>query len=139
MSLEGRKEGAFPMAHILVVDDNEMVRRIVGHIMEAAGYRVSEACNGVRAIEALGRFPIDLVLTDLDMPEMNGEALLRKMRCRFPAIPCVAMSGESVGKGFDGFIQKPFDMQDLIKMVSEALERSRYDAWLVSVGCGAEN
>ena len=125
------------MAHILVVDDNEMVRRIVGHIMEAAGHGVSEACNGVHALETLGRAPIDLVLTDLDMPEMSGEALLTKMRCLFPAIPCVAMSGESVGRGFDGFIQKPFDMQDLIKMVNEALERYRREEWPEPAGVDA--
>lgn len=113
---------ALYMAHILVVDDNEMVRRIVGHVLETAGYEVGEACNGAEAMEALRLGPADMVLTDLHMPGMGGQELLGRVRSAFPDLPCAAMSGQDKGKGFDGFIQKPFEIDDLLLMLNGILD-----------------
>lgn len=109
------------MAHILVVDDNEVVRKVVAHILEIAGHRVSEAPNGSEALEVLSQVSPDMVLTDLDMPVMDGATFLRKARQRFPGIPCAGMSGDSTAAGFDGFIRKPFDIKDLIEMIRRIL------------------
>lgn len=124
------------MAHILVVDDNEMVRGIVGHILEASGYEVGEACNGAEAMEALRKVPADLVLTDLDMPGMGGQELLGKVRRAFPDLPCAAMSGQGTGKGFDGFIQKPFEIEELIRMLNGIL---RPGEETIASGAGASS
>lgn len=111
------------MAHILVVDDHEVVRQVVGFILERAGHRVSEACDGAHALEILRDVATDMVLTDINMPVMDGKRFLAELRSRFPGMPCAGMSWDSEGIEFDGFIRKPFDAQELINMVGRILER----------------
>jgi CheY-like chemotaxis protein len=111
------------LAHILVVDDHEMVRQVVGLILERAGHRVSEACDGEHALEVLQSVTPDMVLTDTDMAVIDGKWFLAELRSRFPGMPCAGMSWDSEGIEFDGFIHKPFDIQELVKMIGRVLER----------------
>jgi two-component system CheB/CheR fusion protein len=111
------------VAHILVVDDTHTVREVVALILESAGHRVSEARDGAHAMEVLQAVAPDMVLTDINMPGMDGWRFLARLRTQFPGMPCAAMSWDGDGTGFDGFIRKPFQIQDLLEMVGQILER----------------
>ena len=119
---------------ILVVEDQSWIRELTKTALVKAGYRVTTSVNGV---EALGMFTTDpekhdLVLTDIDMPELDGAKLALAIGAMRPTLPVVAMSGLS-SKSADvdpaqfsgGFLQKPFTVDDLYGTVRKALERYR--------------
>lgn len=112
--------------HILAVDDEDNVRQSICELIEADGYRVTGVSGGREALELLGKTPVDLVLTDLMMPEMNGWQLLRTIKSDYSDIPVVVITGyiseqgESVltDRKVDGYLIKPVDlrrMQSLLK------------------------
>ena len=80
------------MTTILVVDDNALDRKLMGKSVEAAGWSVEFAENGRQAFEKIGQKVPDLVLTDLQMPEMDGLELVRQTKARFPATPVVLVT-----------------------------------------------
>jgi CheY-like chemotaxis protein len=81
------------MNYVLVVDDSPLDRKLIGHVVQKqTGYQVQYATNGLEAIEILeARLPL-AVLTDLQMPEMDGLALVQAIRKRFPAVPVILMT-----------------------------------------------
>jgi PAS domain S-box-containing protein len=116
---------------ILVVDDEETVRRMAMVSLERYGYRVLEATTGLAAIDVFKRYPgeISAVLLDLTMPEMGGEEALRELRKIRPDVKVVISSGygesEALksfqGRGFAGFIQKPYTPAQLAEQIARAL------------------
>jgi CheY-like chemotaxis protein len=120
-----------PKQQVLIVDDDQSVRDSVGMLLTAVGYGVSTAKHGFDALLQLRRMQPDLIISDLNMPEMSGFEFLSVVRRRFPQIPVVAMSGayervDSVPGGViaDGFYAKGSSQpQDLYALVS-ALIRS---------------
>ena len=80
------------MTTVLVVDDNPLDRKLAGNWIEAAGWSAAYAGNGHEALEKLERGGVDVVLTDLQMPEMDGLALVHEMKSRFPAVPAVLIT-----------------------------------------------
>jgi CheY-like chemotaxis protein len=82
---------------ILVVDDEPSIRECLGMLLVAAGYDVAEAENGVSALSQLNTTVPDLIVTDLDMPQMSGIELISHVRSRYPSISIVAMSGDFLG------------------------------------------
>jgi CheY-like chemotaxis protein len=115
---------------ILVVEDAERLRRAVKAGLESFGYRVITAANGLAALEARSRHEVDLVLTDVVMPEMGGEALLRSLRTDDPHLKVIAMTGHVVetdvkglrAAGFADAISKPFSIKDLARVVRNVLD-----------------
>jgi PAS domain S-box-containing protein len=116
---------------LLVVEDEEAVRRLVRETLERAGYRVLVAADGVEGIEVANRFPgeIRLVLTDIVMPRMSGTEMADRLEAMLPGVKVVLMSGytpESVaqqgamGAG-RGYIQKPFRPDALVRRIREAV------------------
>ncbi|MCW8131078.1 MAG: response regulator [Planctomycetota bacterium] len=116
---------------ILVVEDDEGIRGMVGEILESEGYRVLLAENGRRALElaARTRAPIDLLISDVMMPEMGGIDLLRAIRPARPEIRALLVSGyapensglqEAVAKT-EAFLKKPFTPASLLQAVRKAL------------------
>lgn len=105
------------MKTILVVDDDSVSRRLIRDILDTRQYEIVEACDGKEALERIAAKPPDLVLLDLQMPVLDGYAVLRQLRSdpRFPALPvaavtALAMPGEqdrALETGFDAFIPKP--------------------------------
>ena len=112
------------MPHVLVVDDDETVRSIAARMLEVNGFAVSTAGGGEEALDMLeGEMP-DLILSDIKMPDVDGFALLRKVRSLGYQMPFVAMSGHLCGEDgeeLDAFIQKPFQMQTLVDILGQAL------------------
>jgi PAS domain S-box-containing protein len=102
---------------VLVVDDEEIVRRMAQAALKRLGYRVLTANNGEEAVRLYSRAPdeVDLVLLDMTMPVMGGEEALRIMKQIRPGVTVVGMSGfdeqeahSRFGRGIAGFVQKPF-------------------------------
>lgn len=120
---------------ILLADDEPDVRAVVRAMLESLGYTVVEARDGREAVELFRRHPdeIDLVLLDLVMPRLTGEAALGEIRAIDPTVRAVLASGydesgrirEIVGGGFGGFLQKPFRRQELGEKIEEVLGAPR--------------
>ena len=123
-----------PSAAILVIDDDPLLRAIAGEILMGAGYTVLEAEDGVAGMETLDVAPIDLIITDMLMPEMDGvEAILNIRRLR-PAIPVIAISAGAKhqpagdllrlarGLGADATLSKPLKKGELLALVEQLLE-----------------
>jgi CheY-like chemotaxis protein len=121
---------------VMVVDDNEVFRNMLVIALTQGGYRVLAAGNAMEAKEALmdSQESIDLLLTDVVMPDGNGNALSREIKKRCPNIKVLFMSGYSdelivhsdvqeAMEAEDSFLQKPFLMEDLLKKVGQKLGR----------------
>jgi len=114
---------------VLLAEDEEGVREVVGRMLERLGFRVLSAEDGVAALEALDH-TVTAVLLDVSMPRMGGSETLRLIRERRPELPVVLMSGyteqEVASKLLDdtpgavGFLQKPFLPEDLASVLRHA-------------------
>ena len=117
---------------LLLVEDEAAVRGSVRRLLERQGYTVVEARHGVDALKIVdaGAQPIDLVLTDLVMPEMGGRELVERLRARQPALKVLYMSGYSeravtvdgVMPPATGFMEKPFTLEQLTRRTREILD-----------------
>jgi CheY-like chemotaxis protein len=120
------------MAHILVIDDDPVLRRVITLALEGAGHSVLRCENGRKAIDFLSHEHADLLITDIVMPEMDGVETVRAARRLLPDLPILAISG---GGSFDpkdylGLAQvfganavmpKPLRPADLIELVGKLL------------------
>ena len=116
---------------VLLADDEPDVRGVIRAMLETLGYEVVEAADGAEAVELFRQraAEIDLVILDLVMPRLTGEAALAQIRRIAPGVPAILISGydesgrirEIVAGGFGGFLQKPFRRQDLGKKARELL------------------
>lgn len=117
---------------VLVVDDEDSVRRVAQLMLEQLGYAVIVASDGVEAVEVFTREPeaIHAVLLDMTMPKMDGSEVLAAIREIDPRVPVVLCSGfsedaippELASAGITGFLQKPFSMTDLGRQIRRALD-----------------
>lgn len=89
------------MAKVLLVEDDELVRYSLTELLEEAGHQVFARENGFKIIEYVECNPVDIVLTDIVMPEVDGIEVLTAMRKSFPDLPVVAMSGGGRISGAD--------------------------------------
>lgn len=113
---------------VLVIEDNADLRDVVRLALEGAGHDVLTATQGVEGLACLNGHPVDLVVTDLFMPEMDGIELITALRRQFPGVRIVAMSGRpgvdylSVAKelGAARILRKPFVMDELLSAVEAA-------------------
>lgn len=116
---------------ILTVDDSPSMRQMVSFTLRGAGYEVVQACDAAQAIEYARNHHVDLVLTDVNMPGMDGISLVRELRglpnCRLT--PMLVLTTESnqekraVGKqaGATGWIVKPFNPEQLLATIARVL------------------
>jgi two-component system, cell cycle sensor histidine kinase and response regulator CckA len=119
---------------VLVVDDDSGIRTLVGRVLERAGWSVLDASDGVQALEILEHrdVSIDLVLTDISMPTLDGIELGRRIARMTPPMPVLYMSSELpdalVSGGADRtvprFLLKPFSMETLVTAVVALLTAS---------------
>jgi len=116
---------------ILVVDDDQMVRRFICHCLRRQGYVVLEAASGAEAIELCGahKGTIALGLFDVIMPGIHGPELKKSLQKLYPELRVLFMSGfphvEFVNRGMQDFISKPFTSQTLLARVREALKEGQ--------------
>lgn len=116
---------------ILTVDDSASIRQMVSFTLKQSGFTVVEAEDGVKGLEAAQSNAIDLVITDLNMPNMNGLELIERLRAlpNFKFTPILMLTTESddskkfAGKqaGATGWIVKPFNPEQLLKVIDRVL------------------
>jgi CheY-like chemotaxis protein len=122
------------MAHdrILAIDDEPMIRQMIGRILDRAGYATTVAANGAQGLAAFRRERPHLVITDLIMPEREGIETIRQILREQPLIPVIAMSGRPRAGGMDflamakelgarTILRKPFEPRELIEAVEDCL------------------
>jgi CheY-like chemotaxis protein len=115
-----------PSASILVVDDDEATRNVMVRILRRGGHRATAAHDGPEAVRAMANGGFDLVLLDLMMPGMDGEATALAIRAVHPHARIVFVSGSApspIPAGAIAFIPKPFSHDSLLESVRAALER----------------
>lgn len=122
-----------PEEKVLVVDDEDMILNLCTEILSREGYKVTAVPDGFKAIEEVKNRPFDLLITDLRMPGMNGMELYSAIKELKDDITTIIITGygtvdtaiESLKKGIEGFILKPFSQKELIDSVSLALQKNR--------------
>ena len=128
------------MARILIVDDEEMDRVLERAILESAGHELLYAGDGEVALKVCREAPVDLVVTDLAMPNFNGLRFIKELREEGFRIPIIAISGWAQDQldlakdyGADLTLFKPIDGYELLKSVHEMLDLpdlpKREDPW----------
>jgi len=108
------------MKHVLVVDDEEAITYIFRRYLEAAGYRVTTAHDGLEALEVVDREAVDALVTDVRMPRMNGDQLIAALRPRYPDLPITVVSAYAAEMGsWPGVrvLSKPVDAARLVESV----------------------
>jgi DNA-binding NtrC family response regulator len=117
---------------ILVVDDEEIARRNLSHVLEREGYQVDCAQDGAGALALLAENPYQLLLTDLRMPGIDGLELLRQTKSRWPETEVVMITAhanassavEAMSSGAFYYVEKPFRLPDVRKIVGEATQKA---------------
>ena len=118
-------------ARILVVDDDENIRKVLMRILEDEGYMVDTAKTGKEAVEKSRTKFYNLALIDIRLPDMEGVELLTKIRDTTPKMRKIIITGyptlrnaiEAVNKGADAYIVKPFDMDKALNVIKEQLKK----------------
>lgn len=116
---------------IMTVDDSASVRQMVGFALKGAGYQVIEAVDGKDALAKINGSPPNMVITDLNMPNMNGIELIKALRvlpaCKFMPIVLLTTESQDAKKqegraaGATGWIVKPFKPDQLLAVVKKVL------------------
>ena len=114
---------------ILVVEDNAMNMKLLRDVLVATGYRTLEATTGAEAVEVAAAHTPDLVLMDIQLPDIDGVQALHRLRAddRTAAIPVLAVTAQAMqgdrqlflAAGFDGYVAKPVNVRELIGTVRE--------------------
>ena len=123
------------MYHILVVDDEAKIREIIKKYAVFEGYKVSEAANGMEAIDLCRTEPFDLIIMDVMMPELDGFSACREIR-KYNRTPIIMLSarGEEYDRihgfelGIDDYVVKPFSPKELMARVKAVIKRSEHAA-----------
>jgi DNA-binding response OmpR family regulator len=121
------------MVSILVVDDNESIRKLICAYLEEEGYNVFHASNGLEALDLLANTNVDMMIADIMMPKMDGYTLtqdLRRANYNFPILMITAKETfEDKKKGFnagtDDYMVKPIDMNEMLLRVTALLRRAK--------------
>ncbi|MBS1796116.1 MAG: response regulator transcription factor [Acidobacteria bacterium] len=116
---------------IMIVDDEHQITRVLKRSLQAHRYDVRTAADGETALDTFRDFHPDLVITDLQMPEMNGIELCREIR-KLSEVPIIVLSVkgeektkvEALDAGADDYITKPFGMDELLARVRATLRRA---------------
>ncbi len=108
---------------VLMVDDEDLLLKMTQAVLSSFGYRVLTANSGTKALQVLSNEPVDLVITDLVMPNMGGRELIERIRLISPDVKIISSSGylrpQNLAENL--YLQKPFTTQELLQKVKEAL------------------
>ena len=128
------------MDRILVVDDEVAIRDLIKEVLQLAGFEVSTCEDGLTALNLIRREKFDLIILDVNLPKLDGFALLQKVRESAPAQPIILISARTdkedvthgLRLGADDYIRKPFGIEELVLRVENRLRRERSAVELIS-------
>lgn len=114
---------------ILVVDDEQNVRQLICKVLEKEGFTVLTACNGSEGLEIFHKNSIDLIISDIKMPEMSGIEFLHKVKEEEPGIGFILITAfattetaiDAIRSGAQDYITKPFDLKEIVTTVRKIL------------------
>lgn len=115
---------------VLIVDDSSAIRQSISFVLQQSGYDIVEGCDGVDGLDKLGSAgAVDLIITDVNMPNMDGITFIRKVRekAEWKFLPIIVLTTESQGSkmnegkeaGATGWIVKPFSAEKLLSVVKK--------------------
>ena len=117
---------------VLVVEDNERNMKLFRDVLQASGYRTLEATTGERAVELVFEHRPDLVLMDIQLPDIDGVEALDRLRAddRFASVPVLALTAQAMdgdrerflAAGFDDYLSKPVDISEFVSTVRRYCE-----------------
>jgi DNA-binding NtrC family response regulator len=121
------------IARILIVDDDENIRKVLETILEDEGYTVESAETAKKGIEKSEKAFFNLALIDVRLPDMEGTELLAKMRDTKPKMRKIIITGyptlqnavTAVNKGADAYVMKPFDVEKILQTIREQLKMQK--------------
>ena len=119
--------------HLLLVEDEAPLRRAVAEQLGDRGYQVEQAESGEAALARLADFAFDIIITDLRLPGIDGSAVLEAAVERYPDIIAIVVTGfgtvkdavEAIKRGAWDFVNKPFQIDELLHVLDSALEQRR--------------
>lgn len=125
------------MSHLLIVEDDELLRDALGAQLTQAGHTVTPASDGERAQALLESSRFDGVILDLGLPKVSGMEVLRWLRKRLPALPVLVLTArdgvedrvQGLNAGADDYLTKPFSMAELQARLGAMLRRARLPAF----------
>lgn len=129
---DGHAPDGAERSHVLVADDDPSVRRLLSELLESKGYLVDEAPDGSTALARLHARHYDLLIVDLNMPEIDGLTVTRIARQATRALPVIIITGhsteeravEAANLGVSGYLLKPFEPDQVVGAVTRALART---------------
>jgi len=118
------------MTSIMVVDDEEKIRTLLCKTLEGKGYLTQNADSGETALEKIKTENFDLIISDVNMPTMDGVTLLKNIKEINKNLPVLFMTAlgmeqtlkEAIQLGLDGYVEKPFNMNSLLELIEEKLK-----------------
>src|SRR3954464_10679862 len=119
--------------HLLLVEDEAPLRQAVAEQLTDRGYRVAQADSGERALALLAEFAFDVIVSDLRLPGMDGASLVQAAVDRYPDIIAIVITGygtvkdavDAIKRGAWDFVNKPFQIDELLHVLESALEQRR--------------
>ena len=122
-------------AVILIIDDEPNQRKTLTDIIAAKGYKTFVAADGAAGLAVLRENPVNLVLTDLGLPDISGIDILGKAKATYPAIEVIILTGsatvdsavEATNLGAFSYLRKPYDIDQLLLQIQRALEKQRIE------------
>jgi len=132
---------------ILIVNDEESIREMVGKIMNQMGHEVVTAKDGKEALEILRKGPFTILITDVKMPEMDGFELMKSARAEFPTLPIICMTAHGashtytdlVASGAADYITKPFTLDEMSAKLNRVLREKNLIRDLIRKSMEAES
>jgi two-component system response regulator AtoC len=116
------------VAHVLIVDDEMNIRRVLAAMLKREGYEATTAADGEQALAVLAKTPVDVVVTDMVMPRLGGIELLKRVSVEYPDVPVIVITAHgtvdsavsALKAGAFDYITKPFEQEELKKVIAKA-------------------
>ncbi len=132
------------MAHVLIVDDEMNIRRVLAAMLKRDGYEVTTAADGEQALAVLQKTPVHVVVTDLVMPKVGGMELLKRVSADYPDVPVILITAHgsvdsavaALKAGAFDYVTKPFEQEELRKVIAKAARANDLERQNVHEGAG---
>jgi DNA-binding NtrC family response regulator len=134
------------LSSVLIVDDDPGIRNMLSSVLSNEGFAIETAANGKEAIKTCEKTPFDVALIDIELPDMKGTELLKKLKQMQPKIVMIIITGhptlesavKAVNQRADGYLLKPFEVVDLLEMIKRLLDEKTNEYLRISAEVASE-